>query len=50
MPETIGERLKYPKDGQVEKAFIVDGFELIAGNENSSNGKWTYLFARLHSS
>lgn len=39
-----------PKDGQIEKAFIIDGFELIAGNEDSSNGKWTYLFARLHSS
>ena len=38
----------YPKDGQVEKAFLLDGFELIAGNENSADGKWTYLFARYH--
>ena len=37
-----------PKEGQIEKAYIVNNFELIAGNEDSSSGKWTYLFARLH--
>ena len=39
----------YPKEGQVEKSYILDGFELIAGYEDSSNGSWTYLFARYHS-
>ena len=36
----------YPKEGQIEKAYIIDGFEIIAGYEDSSAGSWTYLFAR----
>lgn len=38
----------YPKEGQVEKAYIIDNFEVIAGNEDSASGAWTYMFARLH--
>ena len=38
----------HPKEGQVEKAYIIDNFEVIAGNENSASGAWTYMFARLH--
>lgn len=35
----------YPKDGQIEKSYNVNGMELTAGYENSAAGTWTYLFA-----
>lgn len=38
----------FPKEGQTEKTYVVNGFELTAGNEDSPEGKWTCLYAWLH--
>ena len=38
----------FPKEGQTEKTYIVNGFELTAGYEDTPEGKWTCLYAWLH--
>lgn len=39
----------YPKSGQIEKVYLIDGREIVAGNEDSADGQWTYVFSLYHS-